>query len=93
MRKPNLLPSLSYSRLALLGFAVVLTVLALLTIPAQPVSAQAGCNGYIYCTTWGYAEGCCLSGGAYHSRQKRTCTDGIGHYCTQYKCLTGPCAF
>lgn len=91
MRKPNLLSSLSRTRLALLGLAVLLTVLAL--IPAQPVAAQAGCNGYIYCTTWGYAEGCCFTTSGYHGRQKRDCTDGAGHFCTQYRCTSGPCAF
>jgi hypothetical protein len=86
MRKSALLPSFSRVRLALLGLAAALTLLTFL-----PVRAQAG-GGYIYCTTWGYADGCCFSGGGYHGKQKRTCTDGIGHYCTEYRCTSGPCA-
>ncbi|HEV8582177.1 MAG TPA: hypothetical protein VGX68_24165 [Thermoanaerobaculia bacterium] len=86
MRQPIRFPSFSRLRLALLGLAAALTMLAFL-----PVRAQA-CNGYIYCTTWGWADGCCVSGGGYHGRQQRTCTDGVGHYCTEYRCTTGPCA-
>jgi hypothetical protein len=86
MRKPALLPSLSGIRLPLLLLAAVLTILALF-----PLHAEA-CGGYIYCTTWGYAEGCCFYSGGYHGRQKRTCTDGYGHFCTEYRCTSGPCA-
>lgn len=91
MRKTALLPSFSRVRLALLCLAVVMTVLAFLPIQAQPIFTES-CAGYIYCTTWGYADGCCFFGGGYHGRQKRECTDGYGHFCTEYRCISGPCA-
>jgi hypothetical protein len=89
MRKPTLLPSFSPLRLTLLGLTVVMTVLALLSVPA-PV--EAGCNGYIYCTEWGWAEGCCIVFGSYRARQSRECTDGAGNFCTEFRCTSNICA-
>lgn len=89
MRKPTLLSSFSKLRLALLGLAAAMAVLALLS-QAQPVSAQT-CNGYPYCTDWQYTGECCYTSTAVYSRQYKECTDGYGSFCRLYRCY-GACA-
>jgi hypothetical protein len=86
MRKPTLLPSLSPRRLTLLGLAVLMTALALLPVQAEPVFTAQGC--FQYCEDWHWSPSCCIS----KQRQERTCTDGVGHYCTEYQCSTLICA-
>ena len=90
MRKSTLLPSFSPLRLTLLGLAVLMTVLALLPLQAEPVFHQMGC--FQYCEDWHWSDGCCLISGSYKQRQERTCTDGVGNYCTEYRCGTSICA-
>jgi len=90
MRKPILPPSFSRLRIALLGLAALMMILAFLPAHAQPVFTQQ-CNGFIYCTDWGYTGDCCYVGGHVYGRQSRDCTDGLGNYCTEYRCTTGPC--
>jgi hypothetical protein len=87
MRKPTLLPSLSPLRLTLLGLAVLMTVLALLPLQAQPIFTAQGC--FQYCEDWHWSPGCC---NVNKQRQERTCTDGVGNFCTEYRCSTLICA-
>ena len=89
MRKLALLSSISKLRLALLGLATVMAVLAFLS-QAQPVSAQT-CNGYPYCTGWKYTGTCCYSGVSVYGRQYKECTNGYGSFCKIYRCY-GACA-
>lgn len=86
MRKPTLLPSFSPLRLTLLGLMVVVTVLALLPLQAQPIFFAQGCLQY--CEDWHWSDGCCLS----KQRQERTCIDGLGNSCVEYRCSTLTCA-
>jgi hypothetical protein len=87
MRKPTLLPSFTPLRLTFLGLAIVMTVLALLPLQAEPVFTQQGC--FQYCEDWHWSPNCCNGN---KQVQERTCTDGIGNYCTEYRCSTLICA-
>jgi hypothetical protein len=90
MRKLVLRPSLSPLRLTLLGLAVVTTVLSLLPAEAEIVFTESGCLQY--CEDWHWSDGCCFVSGSYKQRQERTCTNGVGGWCTEYRCTTGLCA-
>src|SRR5436853_7746211 len=89
MRKPILLPAFSNRRLALLGLTVLMTVLALLSIPTHPAFAS-GCLPY--CNDWTPTGDCCYASGHAYGREHRQCTDGVGTDCDEYRCSTGPCA-
>jgi hypothetical protein len=66
----------------------LMTVLALLSIQPQPLSAQSGCMEY--CNSWAPTGDCCW-GSIVRGRLHRQCTDGVGHFCDEYQC-SGACA-
>lgn len=88
MRQPILIPIFSKRRLSLFGLAVMMTALALVSRP-RPAFAS-GCLPY--CTDWGGTGTCCYTRTSATEKLHRQCTDGVGNYCDEYMCSSGPCA-
>lgn len=91
MRKLTLLPPISKLRLALLGLAVVLTILASLPVQAQSTFTQSSSGCLPYCNNWAPTGDCCYTTSRVYGKESRQCTDGYGTFCTEIRC-TGFCA-
>ncbi|PYQ55925.1 MAG: hypothetical protein DMF53_27095 [Acidobacteria bacterium] len=85
MSKPIQLSAFSNRRVTLLGVAILMTLLAMVSIQTRPAFAS-GCLQY--CSDWFPVGDCC----GFYAHQYRQCTDGVGNYCTEYRCAAAACA-